>query len=423
MSINAKKSVSLRKKYILLKITNTGIYYNNNSLVDWKNTNFPSKDNFRFNERNGVFWEVEMLAFKKRQCALVVRVVEYDSNKKEGQLSQQKPKYPINKIYFKDLIWENLERLLSTYKHNAFKGIAQFRTVSIKEEKNAPLKVDYNTVLITRVEVNIKYPLKKLTFKMGYIEFVKKIKGLQDPIKITLYNDHIIPEFDHVKPFFQKALGRKMIDVSGTILIKADGSNEVNCQSKVIAGINESVISSVKRLRLKAFIKPKVIPVDKSLFTPDEYFEKTEESLGNTLSQSEEELFNNIVELDGIRNKRELTFLAGKLQNRKSGLKYTLSPNFGFLFYVKGEEMDHFLWELLNSHATYIWSIDRHNPNLEMKYKLLEREINFIRDNGRNAFLGNLSESDFRFSKVKHGAQGIVDGFPNWKSLVMEKLI
>ena len=415
--------MSLGKKCILLKITNAGIYYNSNSFVDWKDTNFPSKDNFTFNERNGIFWEVEMLAFEKQQSALKVRVIDYNSNKKEGKFSQQTPKYPIIKIYFKDLIWENIEQLLSTYKHKAFDGIALFRTISLKGEKDSPINADYSKITITRIEVDTKYPLKKLTFKMGYAEFVKKVKGVQDPIKINLYNDHIIPEFDHVKPFFIKALGRKAIDVSGTIEIMADGSYEVNCQSKVIAGINESLISGVKRLRLQAFIKPKVIPVDKSLFTPEEYFEKTKENLGNTLSQSEEELFNNIAELEGIRNKRELTFLAGKLQNRKSGLKYTLSPKFGFLFYVKGEEMDHFLWELLNSHATYIWSIERRDSNLEIKYKLLEREINFIRDHGRNAFLGNSSESDFIFSRVKHGTRGIVDGFPKWKSLVMEKLI
>lgn len=107
------------------------------------------------------------------------------------------------------------------------------------------------------------------------------------------------------------------------------------------------------------------------------------------------------------------------------GLRFTLSPQFGFLFHVEGEEMDHFIWELLNTHATYIWSMEKRGMALGKKFKLLEREINFIRDHGGKAFLNNEKSSEFVFSKVNHEHSGsdLIDGFPKWKMRVNEKLV
>jgi len=412
-----------KKKYIILKITNQGIYYNASGLIDWKHTNFPPKDCFKINERNGIFWEVEMLSFDKSSGTLDVRVVDYECADRDNIFSSQTPKYEIKRLIIHELIWSYFEQFLSSYRHNAFKDIALFNSKK-ETEKTKYSNFEFGIPMNKKVEVESKFPLMKTTFKMGYVELLKKVKGLKEPVKIALYNDHIIPEFDHVKPFFKKALGKKMIDVTGTIEIKINGEVKVDCHSKAIDNINEGVISSVKRLKLRSSIyDPKVIPVDKSLFTPEDYFEKTDEQLGNTFHRNDKDIINDILDLEGIRNRRELMFLSGKLQSKNRGLRFTLSPKFGFLFYVEGEEMDHFIWELLDSHATYIWSIDKIPLSLEMKYKLLDREINFIRDNGRRAFLDNVRESEFLFSRVKHGESGLVDGFSRWKSLVKEKLV
>lgn len=107
------------------------------------------------------------------------------------------------------------------------------------------------------------------------------------------------------------------------------------------------------------------------------------------------------------------------------GLRFTLSPQFGFLFHVEGEEMDHFIWGLLNTHATYIWSMEKEEMALDKKLKLLEREINLIKDHGRKTFLSSKKSSEFVFSKVNHEHSGsdLIDGFPKWKIRVNEKLI
>ncbi|MEM1216425.1 MAG: hypothetical protein AAGJ82_12110, partial [Bacteroidota bacterium] len=183
----------------------------------------------------------------------------------------------------------------------------------------------------------------------------------------------------------------------------------------------------VKKLQLKqAIFKPKIQAIDKSLFTPEEYFdETTEEQLGNTFRKSDRDMLADILELKEIRNKKQLIYLSGKLQQKDRRLRFTLSPNFGFLFSVAGEEMDHFLWELLDSHATYIWSMAKHAMPLDEKFKLLEREVNFIRDHGRRAFLSSTTSSDFIFNKVNHESSNssIIDGFPKWKARVNEKLV
>lgn len=87
--------------------------------------------------------------------------------------------------------------------------------------------------------------------------------------------------------------------------------------------------------------------------------------------------------------------------------------------------MDHFIWELLNTHATYIWSIERKGYSLENKLKLIEREVNFIRENGRNIYLNSKKNADLIFNKINHenSETGVIDGFPKWKVRVNEKII
>ncbi|MEM9546562.1 MAG: hypothetical protein AAGA77_11355 [Bacteroidota bacterium] len=415
--------VASTKKNIILKISNEGILFNLSQGLDWTKTNFPSRKFFRFNMRKEIYWEVEMLSFDKSNYSLQVRILDYDMKYEEEQFITQKPKYQIRRLMFHDLIWTHLEKHLSKYKKSAFNEIVTFtfekEIVTHESQATKPNNEPYELL-----KIDMKYPLMKTTFKMGYVELEKKIRALDQTVKIQLYNDHIIPEFDYVKPFFKKVLGKKTIDVKGSILLKINGEPVVKCHSNAIASINESFISSVKRLKLRnAIFDPKVVPVDKSLFTPEEYFEETSENLGNALNRNDKDIFDELMELDDIRNKRELMYLSGKLQSAQSRLKFTLSPTFGFLFHIPGEEMDHFVWELLDSHATYIWSIEKYELNLEVKYKLLEREINFIRDNGRRLYLQHTHESEFVFNKIKHSGSGFVDGFVKWKSQLNEMMI
>ena len=421
------------RKYIILKISNKGVFYNNKEFIQWGNTNFPSKDSFNFNNRFEIFWKVELKSFNRKNRELEVDVVDYKVSNKKELFNKQKPKYIIERLKFKELKWIELEKVMNWFTRNKFNKISDSK---IKESKKkeaigfSPKDFDLGSVEIDKsrkVKFKVQHSLMKTKFKMGFVEVEKRINGIPGKVKLILQNPHIIPEFDHVKPFFAKAIGKRKIEIMGSAHIDEDGQMNINCQSEEINQINEELITSVKRLKLKdSILNPKVVAVDKSLFTPDEYFDSDEDNLlGNTLRKTDKDLLNEILRIEDIRNKKHLIYLSGKLQSNKTRLKFTLSPKFGFLFHVEGNEMDHFIWELLNSHATYIWSIEREGISIERKFQLLEKEINFIRDNGRMVFLRNQTTSNFVFSKINHGSSGsnLIDGFPKWKLRVNEKLV
>ncbi len=60
---------------------------------------------------------------------------------------------------------------------------------------------------------------------------------------------------------------------------------------------------------------------------------------------------NFLLRTQDVRNAAQLAHLASQ-QEAGQKLRFVLSPRFGFLFFVRGEAMHHFLLELLDSHAT-----------------------------------------------------------------------
>ncbi len=145
--------------------------------------------------------------------------------------------------------------------------------------------------------------------------------------------------------------------------------------------------------------------------------------MGNTLKISEQSLLKDILELKGIRNRKQLEYLAGKLHSKDEPIRFTLNPNFGFLFWVKGEKMHHFIWELLNSHATYMWSIDKDRFGKKKLLEKIDEIINFIRNNGRTQYLNNSEGDDFIFSRIIHDGSALKDSFPKWRVRVNEKIV
>ncbi len=424
--------MSKLKKHIIIRISKEGVFYNTDDCIPWHNTNFPPKTSFSFNPRNEIYWQAEMLDYEKSTGELAIKVVNYKAENEKERYAQQQPKAPVKSLKFSPLDWSELQVFLNFYTLKDFDDLVELPK---REQANSEtVFIDHNFVpkdvfglkKPRKIDIQIKYPLIKTEFKTGYIQFEKKLKGIAEPLTITIENDHIIPQFDHIKPFFAKALGKKKIQVSGYAEIDADGEIQVNCQSHEISQINEDLITSVKKLKIEnAIFKPKVIAIDKSVFTPTEYFGNEEEDLGNVFRENDDELLKKILDLKGVRNKKQLVYLSGKLHSNKIGLRFTLSPKFGFLFHVEGKKKDHFIWELLDTNATYIWSMGRGGISLEKKYTLLEKEINFIRDQGRMVYLQNENTSEFVFCRVKHDDSNskLVDGFPKWKKKVNEKLI
>ncbi|WP_425421477.1 hypothetical protein [Phaeodactylibacter xiamenensis] len=418
------------EKHIILRITNEGVFYNKDARIPWAHTNFPPKETFNFNERSEIFWKARLLSFDAGRSLLKVAIVDYDTEGQRAAFARQKAKFPFRNLVFSPLHWEALEPLMNIYNKQLFQPILETSKTWRMTRSSDEDWVDFSEPeeQKTRIDLHFEYPLNKAVFKMGYVEVEHQVKELpEQTLTIPIENPNILPEFDHVKPFFAKALGKKMIEVRGYLEIDEADHIEIRCQSKEISQINDKFIATVRKLRLEdAIFKPKKITVDKSLFTPEEYFEGFDEAeLGNTIRQSDKDLLTDLLESEKIRNRKQLLYLSGQLQSQRIGLRFTLSPKFGFLFHVEGETMDHFIWELLNSHATYIWSIDRPGTSLQHKFRLIEREINFIRENGRRVYLDHARNEDLLFSKVNHenSESGLVDGFPKWRVRVGEVLV
>lgn len=420
-----------KKKTIILKITNSGIFFNDKDCIGWSNTNFPSKSHFNINERAGIYWEAEMVSFNKMSSRLNVKIINYRAIRNDENFATQKPKYEIKEIGFDKLQWAELEQILNFYVKAQFVSITDASEIRDKSNTKATRvgEPDFSpssyALIAFSMELDFEFPLKKTQFKMGFVELEKKIKGREVTIKI--FNDNIIPEFDHVKPYFARALGQRKIRVTGKMDIDVNGRVRSKCRSREIDQINQELISIVRKLDLRNMIlKNMELDTDKSLFTPEEYFDHcADRSLGKMGRKEDTNLMAEILEIEEIRNKKQLHYLSGKLQSKDAGLRFTLSPKFGFLFYVKGERMDHFILELLNDHATYIWSISNRGISLESKFRTIELQIEKIRELGRRKYMVSPIQEDLLFQRLNHAdsTSNFIDGFPKWKARLEEKLV
>ena len=406
--------MSEKSKHIILRVSESGLYFNADEKITWENTNFPPKSAFSIRQSTEIYWQVSMISFDKANGILKVHVSSYNFGNNEEFL-KQKSKFKLNRIDFQDLHWEKIKEILTYYEVKKFEENGS-RFLSRDNKDTEDIEDAYN--------FEFKQAISKITFKMGYAETTKSIKGISNKVLVKIYNPEIIPEFEYIKFYFSKIFGSRQIKIKGSIGNKNDRSS-YRFSSPQISQIDENLINSIKRLEIKDKIKkPKVIAVDKSLFTPDEYFDGFEGEIGNNVRKSDQDLLKEILELVGIRNKKQLAYISGHLQSKNERIHFTLTPQFGFLFYVEGEEMHHFIWELLNSHATYLWSKDK-SHNRSTFLSLVSRKINYIRDQGRLQYINHEQNEELVFSKINHKSAGskLVDGFPMWRKRLNEKLM
>jgi hypothetical protein len=196
--------------------------------------------------------------------------------------------------------------------------------------------------------------------------------------------------------------------------------------------INPELIDSVKILRTYELIKePKSSNPGKALFTIDEIFNQfdSEDIRGNVFHQTEQDILNILAEKSNARNQKQIDYLSLKRQSEKYKLRYTLKPNFGYLFYIEGVQHNHFVWELINSNATYIWSFKKDERDIEMQYSRIESIVNNIRTKGREKYKKTYNDenqdNDIIFKPISHEEidSKSKDGFLIWKNKLNEQLI
>jgi len=438
----------MKHREITIKVQNNGIYLNPRIFLPIQQTNIPFK-HLTFQSYKEIYWQVEMLEYKSADKCLKVVVTDYCASSIIN-FDKQEPKYSVENLLFEKFDWKKLEPILSIYQKSQlsdliFNADCEYDT---SERRNSrvfmkPVSDLTNINPFTDIQNLESKPtvrviaeefwvdFSKAVFMSGVIAFKMLVKSIGKEIEFQIPNAHILAEFENIKFWFAKKLKTKKFKVNALITVTNNKVTEAIATSKQIDQITPELIDSVKYQRTSALSK--VLSAgnnNKSLFTTEELFTIIESNAveSNVFNQTEEEILTFFVENGEIRNKKQLAFLASNKQCEKFKLRYTLNPHFGFLFLVEGEENNHFIWELLNSHGTYIWSFGKSKQNIEEQYKRIENVINIVRTIGREsykrAYNNNQADNDLFFRVISHDGIGSnsVDNFPKWKSKLEEQL-
>ncbi len=88
---------------------------------------------------------------------------------------------------------------------------------------------------------------------------------------------------------------------------------------------------------------PKLPDIDKSLFTAEDIFNtgESDDVEGNVFRQDEKDILQFLISHHNTRNKKQLEYLSGHKQSANFRIRFTLHPNFGFLFLIEGMENNH----------------------------------------------------------------------------------
>lgn len=410
-----QSSMASATKNIIVRITNDTIWFNDTIFVNLAQTNLPIGD-FRFVEGRSIFWEAEMVGFDREDACLTIRVINYRPEMIDAFLNQ-KPKSIVRSIKFIDIFWPAFSTDLSFYKKTSFLPLLT---------ENMPKTSSQNEEKVVHIKAEIAFT--KLRFGAGYVSFDYKFFWADEKMEIKIHNSSIIPEFDFVKSYFSKHFNRRTIDVLMVVTKAHNKTHKVVATSRQVEQIKDVAIETMKFVRMEKLKHPPkfIKEIDKSLFTPEDIFDPFDKNMLGSYKMTQQELFEHIMSWEDKRNKRQLEYLSGHLHEVKEKIRFTLTPKFGFLFVVHGDRMIHYIWEMLNTNATYIWSFDHGVWSKTKQIDKMEEVISFIRNHGRESYLRNVSpQEDILFRRVKHQGAGsqLVDYFPRWRHSINEAMV
>ena len=412
-------------KTITLRISDLGLHYSTTGIIPWSATNLPWGD-FRFSARTDIFWEAGLLAYDKDTARLRVQVLDFEAGP-DGFVSDRTMRSPIRALEFLPLEEAPFKAQLSYYKAGALKGVLRPESDAVQPTLHPASSPKKESPDHSGKPVSFTVPLLELTFANGGAKGTTELPGVNEPLEFKILNDHIVAEFEAIKPFFVKALKRQTAKVS-SVLRFIDGEPKLDrATSPQIARINDDLLELFRARAVKSLLNfDPIKTVDKSLFTPEDIFASLDDNeLGKaTLPHDGQDLLAEILRHKKVRNARQLEFLAGTLHEAETKLRYVLSPTFGFVFLATGQDANHFILELLDSHATYIWSIPKEWETRADQYRAVEREIAAISTMGRGQYRRTLHfEHEFWFVIHENAERGLVDGFPRWRNRLLEGLI
>lgn len=146
-----------------------------------------------------------------------------------------------------------------------------------------------------------------------------------------------------------------------------------------ISNINEEVIDSLRTRHVLRSIKRTVGESTKYIYTADEIFDINDKE--NIFRVTAKNIIEILLKAGQVKNRIQLEYLASSRHTLNEKLRFTLKPHFGFLFKVESPEYHVYIWELLETHATYVW--ESRSGDRSGFIDIITEAISFIRQNGR----------------------------------------
>jgi hypothetical protein len=427
-------------KTIILRLDNDSIHVNGSLRVSYEQSNLPKKY-FQFKTERLIHLEVEQISYDKKKATLKVRVVNY-SPSHFAEFYEQTPKAPVHRIEFEKMDWIKFSPLIYSYVldrlQDMFFNASEADSFASADDNNEALKrrvkwdTEYlrnkapnlffqepRTPVVEQIQIDVRVKFEEAVFRDGQITFKAKLKDLNIIRDFSIENENLKNEFENIKPWFVKRIGKSFIVTISLKLVDRQIA-EVSAFSGDISTINNEMIESIKTQRVLMLVKTARTKDDsKSVFNHDDIFGILDEGADANVFNSSAGNIVEILIVNGLaKNIRQLEFLSRDKQLLNEKLRFTLKPHFGFLFKFETPTKQFFIWELLNSHATYIWEKEVNDADF---YRFIEQEISFIKANGREQYrryYKNLPSKDFSFHLIEHDAVDLTEEerFQAWKN-------
>ncbi|WP_026461322.1 hypothetical protein [Adhaeribacter aquaticus] len=423
----------------IIRITGNNFYLTDSAFFPLEKTNLPP-GKLSFRSHGNIFWEVEITTFDQANKNLKIRVVDYYPKETSGFNSQQIKK-EIHRLEFEPLKWGALEPFLSHYKKMALEDVVIDSEKIYPPEPTReiiapvvqfPAPFTYVVHSPETITEEFEFYFKNIEVCNGYISFERTNPIIQRKLTYKIQNSFLIPEFEHIRNYFAKAFNRKKFEVSASITYTGHTITNFTASSPQISAINAELIDSIRTDSIIRLLSTPISPVENtSLFDADSIFNnfEQEEDLRTLFPRTDKDILTTILAYKKVRNEKQLQYLAGAKQAQHHRIKYTLKPLFGFLFLIEGSNKNHFCWELLNSHATYIWSFEKIENAVSSQYARMDSIMQNIKLSGRGnykeAYKSGTVDIDLSFCTINHSLEKTEanDGFISWKEKLNELLI
>jgi hypothetical protein len=409
---------------------------NNKQPIPYVRTNLP-KEGFTFRSVRPVYWKVEVSAKEDGNGSLVdAKVLDYNPED-ISSFNTQRLKGKIQLLRFEtidyDLFIEQVvhydpKKLGGLFLRNSGKKADEARPANNDQEspddansvfsmyKRARKRKLHGGPVEREYEVKTRINFNDATIVDGGISCSAYIDERGHDLKILIENVHLRKEFDEIKEYLCKKLGKKTFLVN--IFIKEADFEivEIGIDSPEINEINESFFKTIKYRQIQSLTKE--LHKEKALHSLNELLARSQEVGGNVFGFSINDVIRIVTKEFTHRNSHQLRYLS-TIHHVDEIVSLTLKPYFGFVFYCFQNNHHFYIWELLDSHATYVWSFSGVQYVRARAYDKIELAINEIQFQGRNFYKAEFDKrnNDFTFKAIEHTFEDTKEelDFETWK--------